>query len=436
MPTVADFAPAVTEACSKKSLPTYKPHFRRLVEAHGDLRLDQVTPGDLQALRDRVIVKAGTDKINRALANGRALLSYQLDAHGHSAGENCVRAMRYFFKHVRKQRLTRDNPAMEVAVPKRPPAPERPLLPWELEQVALVVCVDRVAHIRTLCERAGDANGFDAVVAAALHAAAPDHPITRHTSLLYWPGGDREYEDVLFAEGAFDRVVVWGSAETVASVRQRTPLTKTVALNPRYGVSLVRPGAAPEEAAARASIDSLVWEQQACTASLIHYVEGTEAEVLAYAKALAAVLARWDERRRLPLPRVLQGRIRLLRRGEWVQGTWLENTVDGQLSSAVVYMRGRVDLALHPMSRLVVVRRVEKLADVPRSLTAAVSAAGVYPPEAMEELRDPSPRRASATCFPWARRSAPTRACPTMACGCCRSWCPGPPRRRLRRARR
>lgn len=227
-----------------------------------------------------------------------------------------------------------------------------------------------------------------AVVAAALHAAGADHPMTLHTSLLYWPGGDREYEDVLFAADAFDRVVVWGSAETVASVRQRTPLTKTVALNPRYGVSLVRPGPAPEEAAARASVDSLVWEQQACTASLIHYVEGSEAEVLAYAKALAAVLARWDTQRRLALPRVLQGRIRLLRRGEWVQGTWFENTVDGQLSSAVVYMRGRVDLALHPMARLVVVRRVEKLTDVPRTLSAAVSAAGVYPREALHELRD------------------------------------------------
>jgi hypothetical protein len=51
-------------------------------------------------------------------------------------------------------------------------------------------------------------------------------------------------------------------------------------------------------------------------------------------------------------------------------------------------MPGRVDLALHPLSRLVVVRRVESLADVPRTLTAAVSAAGVYPDAAVAELRD------------------------------------------------
>jgi hypothetical protein len=228
-----------------------------------------------------------------------------------------------------------------------------------------------------------------AVAGAAMVAADPHHPLTRHTSLLYWPGGDREIEDVLFAPDAFDRVVVWGSADTVRSVRQRTPLTKTVALNPRYGVSLVDArGGDVEAAAARASVDTLVWEQQACTASLVHYVEGEEADVLAYTRALARTLLRWDEHRRRPLPRVLQGRIKLLRRGEWVNGTWFENKVGGELSSAVVYMPGAVDLAKHPMARLVVVRRVERLEDVASTLTSAVASAGIFPDAALPRLRD------------------------------------------------
>jgi hypothetical protein len=229
------------------------------------------------------------------------------------------------------------------------------------------------------------------VVAAAMHAAAPDHPITRHTSLVYWPGGDAEIESVLLAADAFDRIVVWGSADTVRSVRARAPLTKTVALNPRYGVSLIAArglGDRVADAAARASVDTLVWEQQACTASLVHYVEGDDAEAIAYARALAQVLARWDAQRGRPLPRVLQGRIRLLRRGEWVNGAWFENRVGGELSSAVVYMRGSVDLAQHPMSRLVVVKRVDRLEDAAGTLTAAVASAGVYPDRALVPLRD------------------------------------------------
>jgi hypothetical protein len=242
-----------------------------------------------------------------------------------------------------------------------------------------------------------------AVVAAGMRAVDPHHPITRHTSLLYWPGGDREIEDVLLAPGAFDRVVVWGSAETVRSVRQRAPLTKTVALNPRYGVSLIgREAFAAEldEVAARATVDTLVWEQQACTASLVHYVEADESGALAYARAVARTLARWDERRRRPLPRAAQGRLRLLRRGEWVGGTWFQNTTGGEIGSAVVYMPGAVDLSLHPMSRLVVVRRVDRLEDVVPLLSAAVAATGVFPDRAVARLRDPLAAAGVSNIFP------------------------------------
>ena len=242
-----------------------------------------------------------------------------------------------------------------------------------------------------------------AVVAAAMRAADPDHPITRHTSLVYWPGGDAEFEDVLLAPDAFDRIVVWGTADTVRSVRARAPLTKTVALNPRYGVSLVDGrglDAQSADVAARASVDTLVWEQQACTASLVHYVEGEDADAVAYARSLAATLARWDEQRRRPLPRVLQGRIRLLRRGEWLNGTWFENRVGHELSSAVVYMRGTVDLALHPMSRLVVVKRVDRLDDVASTLTAAVASAGVHPAAAIPRLRDALAAAGVSNVFP------------------------------------
>jgi hypothetical protein len=242
-----------------------------------------------------------------------------------------------------------------------------------------------------------------AIVAAGMHALDPGHPITRHTSLLYWPGGDRDMEEVLLAPGAFDRVVVWGSAETVASVRRRTPLTRTVAFNPRYGVSLIGREALDgrvEEAAARATVDTLIWEQQACNASLVHYVEADDDGAIGYARALAGSLARWDAHRRRPPPRAAQGRVRLLRRGEWLNGVWFENTLAGELHSAVVYMRGAVDLALHPMARLVVVRRVDRLDQVAGLLTSAVAAAGLFPDAAVPRLRDALTAAGVSNVFP------------------------------------
>jgi len=236
-----------------------------------------------------------------------------------------------------------------------------------------------------------EACAASAILAAGMHAVDPKHPITRHTSLVYWPGGDRAIEDVLFAPGAFDRVVVWGSAEAVGSVRQRSQ-AKTLLFNPRYGLSLIGreafAGRRLPEVAARATIDTLIWEQRACTASLVHYVEGDEEAALEYCRAVQAALARWDTALPRLLPRAAIGRLRLLRRGELMNGTWFENGVPPHVTSAVVYAPRPFDLKLHPMSRLIVVRRLDRLEDVVPFLSSAASAAGVFPEEAIPRLRD------------------------------------------------
>lgn len=235
-----------------------------------------------------------------------------------------------------------------------------------------------------------EACAASAILAAAMHAVDDRHPITRHTSLVYWPGGDQAIEDALFAPGAFDRVVVWGSAETVRSVQLRSQ-AKTLTFNPRYGLSLIgREAFAGRlgEVAARATIDTLIWEQRACTASLVHYVEGDEEAVLEYCRALQAALARWDRALPRPVPRATLGRLRLLRRGELMRATWFENGVPPEVTSAVAYAPGPFDLALHPMSRLVVVRRLERLEDVVPFLSSAASSVGVFPEVAIPRLRD------------------------------------------------
>jgi site-specific recombinase XerD len=140
VPTVAQLEPEVRAACSAKSLPSYGCHFRRLVERLGDLPVTEVTANHLCALRDETMAQAARRKLERAERTGRPLRSYEHDAHGRGAGENAVRAYRFFFRYARKARHVRDNVAMDVEVPKRPPAPERPLLPEELEEIAVIWC--------------------------------------------------------------------------------------------------------------------------------------------------------------------------------------------------------------------------------------------------------------------------------------------------------
>ena len=229
------------------------------------------------------------------------------------------------------------------------------------------------------------------LLAESMHALDPRHPITRHTSLVYWRGGDRAVEDVLFADGAFDRLVVWGSPRTVASVRTRAGQAKTIFLNPRYGLSLIGREAFDGDLVAvarRACTDSLIGNQGACTASLVHYVEADETRALEYCEALREALAEFDRALPQAASPVALGRLRRLRRGALLRRRWFENGKPPHIRSAVVYLRESFDLAQHPMSRCIVVRRVERADDALARLNPAVSTLGVYPEALRERVRD------------------------------------------------
>ncbi len=138
--TLAEFAPAALERCSPKTRPCYATPIRRMVDALGERRLDQITTDDLAELRDRIRADVADAKVARAARTGRLLVSGDPDAHGHGAAENFVRAARFLFKLAVDRRLITHSPAAAVKVPTRPPAPERPLTPCELEEFALVAC--------------------------------------------------------------------------------------------------------------------------------------------------------------------------------------------------------------------------------------------------------------------------------------------------------
>ena len=138
LPTVLDYVAVAVERCSAKTLPSYGVHFRRLADSVGHKRLDEVTVDDIETLRNTTRERAAAAKLKRAERAGRPLRSSDPDAYGYGAAENCVRACRFFFRVAVKQGLLHRNPAMDVAVPKRPPAPERPLTEDELEEFAFV----------------------------------------------------------------------------------------------------------------------------------------------------------------------------------------------------------------------------------------------------------------------------------------------------------
>lgn len=244
-----------------------------------------------------------------------------------------------------------------------------------------------------------------ALMALAAVAAAPEHPLTQHLSVVYWRGGDESVETALFAPGAFDRIVVWGAPEAVASVQARALFTKVICFNPRYGLSLIGREALADEArlrqvAAAAATDVMIYGQQACTASLVQYVEGTPAQAEAYARCLAEALSRWDELAPPFVPPAIRGQLKRMQRGKFSLGQWHTNQREGAYSSGVVVMPGEVDLLEHPMSRLVVVRPVSDLREALADLNASVSTVGIYPEARRLALRDEAAARGVSNVLP------------------------------------
>ncbi len=249
-----------------------------------------------------------------------------------------------------------------------------------------------------------------ALVSLAACAAAPDHPSTRNLSIVYWPGGDESVESVFFFPDSFDRIVVWGAPDAVASVRSRAIFTKLVTLNPRYGMSWIGREAFEndeyQEAARRGAVDSMIWNQKACIASLVHYVEGDEEQAAQYARILQKELAAWDRFAPNFLDPMSQGQIRRLRRGKLINAKWMANKQnEGDkknegISSAVIVVPGEFDLMDHTLSRMVVVRPVSSLEEVLPLLTHSVSTVGVFPESRRMDLCDRILARGVSTTYP------------------------------------
>lgn len=231
-----------------------------------------------------------------------------------------------------------------------------------------------------------------AVLAGALASVDPAHPLARHTTLAYWRGGDTRVEDVLLADGAFDRRVVWGSTETVDSVTRRGGTTDTIVMRPRHAVSLIGRAALAHDLAATvrlAAVDSTIADQQACMSSLLHLVEGSDAEADAYARSLADMLARWDAALPHRSPDRTKGDLLALRRGLLATGDWHVQGRWPDVTSAVVRIDRGFDLRRHPGGRMVLVRAVANLAEAARThVDRDVSHVGVAPTDALADLRD------------------------------------------------
>src|SRR6056300_1270999 len=120
----------------------------------------------------------------------------------------------------------------------------------------------------------------------------PDHALVKSMSAIYWRGGDDITENTLYRPQYFDKLVAWGGGDAINNViKYLGPGFQLVSFDPKTSISMVGKEAfeSDETLAHVAELnarDVMTLNQEACVASRIQFVEGSEEQVDQFAERL------------------------------------------------------------------------------------------------------------------------------------------------------
>ena len=220
----------------------------------------------------------------------------------------------------------------------------------------------------------------------------PAHPTTRSFTAVYWRGGDETLESAIYRAQYFDKIVVWGGEAAVKHVVKYVgPGLEMVSFDPKVSVSMIGRAAfdsddSVKEVAARAAADVIGWNQDACSASRFHYLEGTTEQADRYCEELVKAMGvdtRYGPGKSnlLPPPDIRE-QLDMLRNLEPIYRVFGKNDGNGMA------IRSDDPVSFSPTGKLVNVVRVDKLADAVKYITVATQTVGIYPKEERLALRD------------------------------------------------
>jgi hypothetical protein len=218
-----------------------------------------------------------------------------------------------------------------------------------------------------------------------------DHPVTRSFSAAYWRGGDSSIERLIYQPQYFDKLVVWGGESAVRNALNYVgPGFELVAFDPKVSISMIGAEAlaTPEgiaDAAERAGLDVMAFDQDACSASRYQFVEGSEEAVDAYCAALVTELGkdhRYGNAKIEPTPDAIREEVDVLRSLEPIY------RVFGKPDGTGLIVRSDEPVSFHPDRKTVNVVMVPSLEDAVSHVTVATQTVGIYPPSRKPGLRD------------------------------------------------
>jgi len=122
-------------------------------------------------------------------------------------------------------------------------------------------------------------------IACTMVDMAPDHPLTRHLSVVYWKGGDEVIEARLYDPRVIEKIVAWGGFASVSHVtRYLQPGIDLITLDPKHSSTIIGAEAFADDAtlsavARRLALDIGAMNQEGCVNARVVYVQsGTDTD--------------------------------------------------------------------------------------------------------------------------------------------------------------
>ncbi len=111
----------------------------------------------------------------------------------------------------------------------------------------------------------------------------PTHPLTKHSSVLYWKGGDAEFENRFYRPENIEKIIAWGGFNSIRHIsKYLQPGIDLITLDPKISISIIGREAFHDErsldiVAQRGAIDIGAFNQEACVNARIMYIQsGTD----------------------------------------------------------------------------------------------------------------------------------------------------------------
>jgi Acyl-CoA reductase (LuxC) len=219
----------------------------------------------------------------------------------------------------------------------------------------------------------------------------PEHPVVKSMSAIYWRGGDERIERALYRPQYFNRIVAWGGGSAIDNViRYLQPGLQLVSFDPKTSISIIGPEAfADAETIAKvadaAAEDITTFNQEACLASRIQFVQGPRDGVEAFCAKL---------QERMGVDRTMGSAVAPLPPADVIEQVQMLQMMDdeckvwGRFDGRGVVILTEEPVDFHPIGKVANVVHVERLEDAISYVNVATQTVGVYPEEAKAELRD------------------------------------------------